>query len=162
MNRKTEPRDWAPSAKAEDAPYEEVEHTADWAFQVRGGDLRQLFVNAAQAMFGLERASQTSAAGPLARAAISGATVEHELRVEGVDRESLLVNWLNELLYLAQKQCATYEAFDVFEIGDTLLRARVSGRPEGNAHRYIKAVTFHNLGVKQTPAGWEATVVVDV
>jgi SHS2 domain-containing protein len=132
--------------------FEEVEHTADWAFRARGSDLKQVFANAASAMFELQ------ARQPLPPAE----TVERELEVRGFDRETLLVNWLNELLYLQEKYGEIYRKFDVQEISDTQLRARVRGQPSPGVARMIKAVTFHGLEVRRVDEGWEVTVVLDV
>jgi len=93
----------------------------------------------------------------------SGETsVAREVAVSGVDRETLLVNWLNELLYLQETQHETYSRFEIMEISDTHLRARVHGRPHGHEGRLIKAVTFHDLEVRRSEGGWEATIVMDV
>ncbi len=132
--------------------FEEVEHTADWAFRTRGVDLKQLFVNAASAMFEL----QVRPPRPLAE------EVERQVEVTGFDRETLLVNWLNELLYLQEKYGEIYRQFDLQEISDTRLRARLRGQRSAGAARVIKAVTFHGLEIKRVAEGWEATVVVDV
>jgi SHS2 domain-containing protein len=132
--------------------FEEVEHTADWAFRARGADLPQLFASAARAMFELQ-----------ARQLLPGGeVVEREVEVQGFDRETLLVNWLNELLYLQEKHGETYNEFNIGEISETRLRARIRGRRSPSATRMIKAVTFHGLEIKPTAEGWEATVVVDV
>jgi SHS2 domain-containing protein len=132
--------------------FEEVEHTADWAFRARGADLQQLFDGAARAMFDLQ-----------SRDAFAGAdAVEREVEVQGFDRETLLVNWLNELLYLQEKHGETYSEFNISEISESGLRARIRGRRSPGAARMIKAVTFHGLEIKHTAEGWEATVVVDV
>jgi len=131
--------------------FEEVEHTADWAFRVRGCDLRELLENAARAMSALDE--QGPGDGP---------TVVHEVEVQGVDRETLLVNWLNEILYLEQTRAEVYDRFQVVEVGENQLRARLYGRPSTDRITHIKAATFHNLQVKQTSEGLEATVVVDV
>ena len=133
-------------------PFEEIEHTADLAFRARGCDLPELFANAARAMTALEGA--TAADGP---------ELTRDIEVEGVDRDTLLVNWLNELLYLEQSGKESYDQFEFSKLTDQQLRARVRGRrARQNALRRIKAVTFHGLEVKQTREGWEATVVVDV
>lgn len=131
--------------------YEEIEHTADWAFHVRGQDLRELFVHAAQAIFQREHGDVREAD-----------TVCREFAVEGADRETLLVNWLNELLYTEQTEREAYHHFEILQMDDTHLRARVHGAPIEECERHLKAVTFHNLELKRTPNGWEATVVVDV
>jgi SHS2 domain-containing protein len=88
--------------------------------------------------------------------------VERQVEVRGFDPESLLVNWLNELLYLQEKYGEIYCKFDVQEISDTQLRARLRGQRSPVAMRMIKAVTFHGLEIKKAPEGWEAMVVVDV
>ncbi|MFB3815974.1 MAG: archease [Terriglobales bacterium] len=136
----------------EDKGYEEIEHAADWAFQVRGRDLQELFTNAARAMCSMEQGEPEA----------ETTTITRELQVEGVDREGLLVNWLNEILYLEQAKRESYHRFDIIEIDATHLRARVYGAPAENRQGRIKAVTFHNLEVKKTAGGWEATVVADV
>ena len=131
--------------------FEEVEHTADWAFRAHGRDLAQLFANAAHGMFELQGG-----------AAEGETPVAREIAVSGTDRETLLVNWLNELLYLQETQQESYSRFDILEISDTHLRASVHGCSHWPQGRMIKAVTFHNLEVKPSATGWEATIVVDV
>ena len=133
------------------ADFEEIEHTADWAFRARGRDLAQLLENAAQAM--------TAFGQTQARAEPS---VTREVEVHGVDRETLLVNWLNEILYLEQTRGEVYDRFQVLEVGGTHLRAKLYGRSSADTGSHIKAATFHNLEVRQTPEGFEATVVLDV
>ena len=131
--------------------FQEVEHTADWAFRAHGRDRAQLFTNAAQGMFELQGG-----------AAEGEASVAREIAVSGTDRETLLVNWLNELLYLQETQQESYSRFDILESSDTHLRASVHGCSHWPQGRMIKAVTFHNLEVKPSATGWEATIVVDV
>jgi SHS2 domain-containing protein len=47
--------------------FEEIPHTADWSFRAFGRDLRELFENAAHALFGLESAQARPDANPTAR-----------------------------------------------------------------------------------------------
>ncbi len=113
-------------ATPDDALYEEIEHTADRSFRVRGGDLRQLFTNAAHALSSIERAHGREKA-----------TITRDVQVDGIDRETLLVNWLNELLHLEHTRHESYEHFDILEIDDNHLRAQIQGRPEGEARRRV-------------------------
>lgn len=131
--------------------FQEIEHTADWAFRVRGRDLAQLFANAARGLLELQGSAGTGETG-----------VTRDVAVDGMDRETLLVNWLNELLYLQETLHESYSRFDILEISDTHLRARVHGGPHRPKGKLIKAVTFHNLMVRHSEDGWEATIVVDV
>ena len=131
--------------------FQEIEHTADWAFRARGRRVEQLFANAARAMFELQGSTG------------SGQTsIAREVAVSGADRETVLVNWLNELLYLQERHHESYSRFEILEISDTHLRARVHGQPHRPEGKLIKAVTFHNLELRRSERGWEATIVVDV
>ncbi|HUK86268.1 MAG TPA: archease [Terriglobales bacterium] len=130
--------------------FEEIEHTADLAFCAYGRDPAELFANAARGMFTLQGGGLPP---PLQ---------ERRVEVEGVDRETLLVNWLNELLYLQERHGEVYSEFEMEELSATRLRARVRGGAQAGVRRRIKAVTFHDLRVRQTAEGWQATLVLDV
>lgn len=130
--------------------YQELEHTADWAFRAFGRDLVELYQNAAYALFALEGALDTPS------------TTTHTVRVEGIDRESLLVNWLSELLYLQETRRETFQKFEINELSDTSLTATIHGAPAPPNIKPIKAITYHDLKIEQTPDGWQATIVVDV
>ena len=131
-------------------PFEEIEHTADWAFRAFGATLSELFENAARALSSLEGAAEQPT------------MVTRDVQVEGIDLESLLVNWLSELLFLQETRGETYHRFTVVELTPTSLTAQIQGGRAGPLNKYVKAVTYHNLEIKQTPEGWQATVVVDV
>ena len=136
---------------ADDSHFVEVEHTADRAFTVRGRDLPELFARAAQALATI----QGQPAG-------TQETVRRKVELSGVDLETLLVNWLNEILYLQDVHKESYSRFQVHAISDTALRAYLYGEANSSIRRIIKSVTFHGLKVERLPDGWEASVVVDV
>lgn len=131
--------------------FEEVEHTADWALRVWGSDLRELLIQAAQGMLALLGAQP--APGP---------RNTRTFEVEAPDRESLLVSWLEELLYHMETRHVTFTDIDLEVDGETRLRARVTEAPLADLRKHIKAVTYHNLSIQETPNGLEATVVFDV
>src|SRR5690349_3114593 len=72
--------------------WEEVDHTADWSLRVRGADLRSLFENAALGMVSL-----------LGDAKPTDITFHRVIEVSAMDSESLLVEWLTELLYVLEE-----------------------------------------------------------
>ena len=131
--------------------FEEIDHTADRAFRVTGRDMAALLENAACAIRALDGPRRTAAS-----------QVTRDIEVEGVDRESLLVNWLNEILYLEQVHRLTCEQFYIDELRDYHLNARIKARECDRNCAQIKAVTFHNLKIRETPEGLEAEIVVDV
>jgi SHS2 domain-containing protein len=137
---------------ASSLPWEEVEHTADWALRVRGTDLRVLFENAARGMVSLIG----GVADP------EQAAVHRTFTLQAPDHEMLLVDWLSELLYLIEDQNLVFTEIAVYCLEGLALEARVKGRPGGSFQKHIKAATYHNLSVQQTAEGYETTIVFDV
>jgi SHS2 domain-containing protein len=131
--------------------FQEVEHTADWAIQVRGRDLRELFVNAALGMATL-----------MADVKIVEPNVERQVGLEEFDVETLLVSWLSELLWLNEETGAVFVRYDITMLTPTRLKARVWGGPASSQWKHIKAVTFHGLRIEETADGCEVTVIFDV
>ncbi len=134
--------------------YEEIPHTADWSFRAFGRDRRELFANAAFALFAMEGAHMSE------DKPVRG--TRRVVEVDGVDYESLLVNWLNELLYLQESNRETYHHFEIASLEPTHLTAQIVGTPGIRIDKVVKAATFHNLELQQTRDRWEAVVVVDV
>jgi len=85
-----------------------------------------------------------------------------QLVVAGRDAESLLVNWLNELIYLAETERWMGVEYTVMEATNTGLRMRVRGITVETAPSCVKAATFHGLHVVPVPGGLEADIVLDV
>lgn len=131
--------------------FEEIEHTADIAIRVWGRNLAELFANAAYGM-----------ACQLTDAEDVPLTVEVAVELEAEDVEMLLVSWLNELLYLGEREDQVFTEFDVREITPTRLHAVARGGPIGRHDGHIKAVTFSQLEIVQGEDGYETTVVFDV
>jgi SHS2 domain-containing protein len=135
--------------------FEILDHPADVGFLAYGRTLEELFENAALAMLTLacdldtieEKASRSVAAS-------------------GTGTESLLYAWLAEVLAIADAEQLVFRRADVTAIGATNVRGTLYGEPfDKTKHRagtYIKAVTYHQLKVEQTPAGWKARVYLDV
>jgi SHS2 domain-containing protein len=134
-----------------EAGFEEIDHTADWAYRVWGPNLEELFMQAALGLFALAGAELE--AEPV---------VVRELQLRGVDSESLLVAWLNELLYLHESEGLGFNQFDIEHLDRHRLQVRVTGAPVRSWLKFIKAVTYHDLSIRETGAGLEATLVIDV
>jgi SHS2 domain-containing protein len=131
--------------------FEEVEHTADIAIRVWGQDLAELFANGAYGM-----------ACQMADPDAVDLNAERLIELEAYDVETLLVTWLGELLYLSERDECVFTEFDVLEITPTRLRARARGGSVREPRRHIKAVTFSELEIVHTDAGYETTIVFDV
>ena len=134
------------------APFELLEHPADFRLHARGATLADVFANAARGMIAYMFGDELVEAKP-----------ERWERIEiaASDREALLVDWLSELLYRATSGYCAYVGFEVDEIDEHRLAAKV-GIVSATAIDDIKAVTHHELTVRKCDDGWEATVVFDI
>ncbi len=135
----------------EPAPFEELEHTADWKIRVWGKDYADLFRNAALAMYAMM--GQKEQTGP---------NVRRHITVEAVDYPSLLVAWLNELLFYSEVYSELFTDIQVHKISPEQLHATAHGFVGRAEISKIKAATYHELEVRETDNGVEATIVFDV
>ncbi|MGD2159456.1 MAG: archease [Anaerolineales bacterium] len=136
--------------KTSEIGFREREHTADWELEVWGPDLVTLLEQAARGMYALTHI-QLSPESRLTR----------ELELPYDDPESLLVDFLSELLYLGEDQGIGFDSFEIRLDGDQL-QAELEGAPIQSQAKEIKAVTYHNLRVRQTERGLEVNIVFDV
>ena len=132
-------------------PYEEIEHTADLALRAHGATLRELFTNAAKGMFHL-----------IGDCPLEPSSGRYSVQLESPDAETLLIDWMNELLFLAEIHERILGGFDLVHIDETHLHARVSGAPPARILASIKAATFHNLAIQRDEGGYTVTIVFDV
>ena len=136
-------------------PYRQLPHTADLAWRLWGASLPELFENAGRAL----SATLTDRRYLRRRAT-------REVSLSAGDREALLVDWLNHLLYLFDVDGFLGRDFQVESLTDERLEARVTGESfDPNRHperTAVKAATFHQLSIVAVKDGWEATVVLDL
>jgi SHS2 domain-containing protein len=131
---------------------EEVAHVADVALRCSGPDLETFFRTATWGLYHLMGAApQPGKAG--ARRSVS---------LAAEDLESLLVEWLGELVYLAETASLVFGAVEFRTLAPTRIDARLSDGRAAHFERYVKAVTYHDLQVIATPDGYAATIVFDV
>lgn len=131
--------------------FQELEYTADVGLRVFGKDLKELFENAAWGMFSL--ITDPGQVAPI---------TQRDIELEAIDVETLLVDWLSELLYLHEIEEEVYSEFVFDHVTPTTLKGHVRGDRDQDIKKDIKAVTYHDLVVKKTTTGYEATVVFDI
>lgn len=132
--------------------YRELPHTADVALEVWGRDLPELFVHAAEGLFSIAVALEPQAT----------ISTYRQVHLSAPDWETLLVDWLNELLLLHDENGEAYVAFDVALASPAELTASIAATQACVAQRTVKAATFHNLAIQQNAQGYRATIVFDV
>ncbi len=129
--------------------YQEIEHTADLALHLWATDLPDLFTMAAQGMLALF--VEVDDTQPETKT----------LTLTALDVETLLIDWLNELLYFVEVHGLAFTAFEFAALTPTALSATLRGGPVRAYTGYVKAATFHDLRVVATPEGYETEIVFD-
>jgi SHS2 domain-containing protein len=133
--------------------YELLEHTADVGVRARGATLEEVFE---QATLGLAEVLGALRPGP-------GEAVAVE--VTAGDPGALLVDWLNEVLWLHETRGhAAIAAVRVERVGGGRAAGSVtfsSTDPPADG-TFVKAVTYHRLRVGRDAGGWLAEVYLDV
>lgn len=136
--------------------YQIIEHTADIGIRVEGKDLKELFCNAAAAMFEIMAPDRKG----------NRKSVAQELIIENSaqDSEELLINWLNELLSLSAAKRLIFTDFTIEKIDRHHLKAKLRGiNIEGSRiDTEIKAATYHELKIEKMDSGYSAQVILDV
>lgn len=130
--------------------YREIDHTADWELEVWAPDLPGLLEQAALGMnqlTGVKLASQPR--------------ISKQISLYNLDRETLLVDFLNELLFYAESEGLAFDHFELKIDGDQM-GAQVDGAPIASMSKEIKAATYHNLKIIENKQGWMASIVFDV
>ena len=135
--------------------YEFINHTADIGIKIWGESLKELFENAAYALFDII-------------AELNKVKAENfiEVKIEGEKIDELLADWLRDLLYKFNGKGYLLKKFKVERISEKGLEAEVGGEKLDLARhslkREVKAVTYHGLTVKRRDKRWEAQVIFDV
>ncbi len=133
-----------------------LEHTADAEFIAYGRTVDEAFVNAALAMTNLM--VDPSTVKP---------AVEKYVELTGDALDTLLYDWLSELLYIFEVDHLIFGKFDIHveEDGTYRLKAKAMGESvdkHPDIFLHIKAVTFHDLRFEKINNIYEAQVLLDI
>ena len=133
--------------------YKFLEHTADIKFQVYGSSLNEIFENTALAISEISARDEKIKIKP-----------KKKIAVEGKDLESLLYNFIEELLFfLDAKNFVIAKAKLKVDKKNFKITGELFGDKTEDYHLdHIKAATYAEIYVKKTIGGWEAQTVVDV
>jgi protein archease len=135
--------------------WQTFEHDADVGLVVRGRDGPELFAQAGLALFDLvcdlEQVEEQE---------------RYPLAGEADAVEPLLVDWLNDLVYLFQGRGVVCRRFAFPLWSETAYEAEAYGEPVEPARHtprdLVKAATYHGLSVARRGNELEARVILDV
>jgi SHS2 domain-containing protein len=135
--------------------FEIIDHTADIGIIAYGADVKELFSNAALALFSLITEPE------------SIEEKSHlDLEVSSEDRDSLLVEWLNELIYFFDAKHILFNRFDIESLTHNELKATCHGEGfdpmKHKIKRGVKAATYHMLKLDKNSDGYKAQIILDI
>ena len=131
--------------------FREHAHTADWELEVWAPDLPALLEQAARGMYAISGVQLQP-----------GPAQSRRVTLHAADAESLLVQFLSELLWFEQDQQLAFDHIMVTADADYSLTAELRGCTIAQVDKEIKAVTYHNLAVRSSSAGLRVNIVFDV
>jgi len=135
--------------------FEILDHTADVGIVAYGRDIEEVFCNAALALFSLitepESIQEKS---------------HFNLKVSSDERDSLLVEWMNELIYCFDTKHFLFNRFDIESLTQNELKATCHGEDfdpmKHKIKRGVKAATYHMLSLDRNNDGYKARIILDI
>lgn len=132
--------------------YKILEHKADLKIKVFGKGKEELFQNA---LLGMAESQKPEIA--------EKKKVKRAIKIKSLDLPTLLVDFLSEALYQSQVNKEVYFEAKFKKFSDIEIEGELIGQKVERFGEDIKAVTYHNLDVRQKENGiWEAEVLFDI
>lgn len=136
--------------------FEILDHPADIGIKVTGETLEKLFTNAAIGTGFLIFENKD----------ILHSNIKKEITLSVENITELFTKWLDEIIYLFDSEGFLVKTIRLETLHATSLHAFLEGEKYNKSKHeiklYLKAVTYHQLEIKQTKGSWEATVYFDV
>jgi SHS2 domain-containing protein len=127
-----------------------LEHTGEVAVLVEAASEEEVFTEVLDAFATLVSRGEAGRPG------------RRIVEISAADRPSLLVEWTNELVYLAEVDGFVPERIEELVVRPSTVRAAIAGRLDAAPANLVKAATLSGLEFEEAGDGWRAQVVLDV
>lgn len=126
---------------------------SDVMFEAYGEDLKEVFENAAEALFSV-----------ICKIKQVQPKETEEFQIKAENLEDLMLNWLQALIAIVDTEQKFFSSFDIIEIDETHLKAKLKGEPikPELGGTVVKAVTYYKYKFEKTDDGYKATVSLDI
>jgi len=135
--------------------YEILDHTADISVKIKAASLKGIFIESSVAMMDL-----------ICNIEKVKTLKSFNINVRGISNEQLLVNWLQELLFLHEVKNFLFSKFTINSLKDGLITGCASGEKlDSSRHEllnHIKAVTYNNLEITKNNGNFVTTITFDI
>ncbi|MBT3262715.1 archease, partial [Candidatus Woesearchaeota archaeon] len=131
---------------------------ADVAFEAKGDSLEEVFIAAAEAVFETNAEIKTV-----------GDSFTHEFKLENKDLEKLFYDFLEEIVYIKDKDGVVFsksevkieEIEDVFKLNSKFYGEKIN-QEKHELNVDVKAITLHEFSLKKEGNNYVAKVIVDI
>jgi SHS2 domain-containing protein len=129
------------------------ELTSDVMFEAYGKYLKEVFANAAEAMFKVM--CQIGKVKPSRHVVV---------KADAENVSELMIAWLQELIATVDIKAMFFSKFDILEISEKHIKARCWGEKatQEKGETVVKAVTLYKYLFERTPEGYLARVALDI
>jgi SHS2 domain-containing protein len=117
--------------------------------ELHGETIQDLYVEAARAVAELIGTATDEPPGPWV----------HEI-TDSTDLKDLLAAWINDVLERIEIDRILYDEVEIDELTDTLIRARMRGRPMKEKKTAVREAIIHGLVMTAGAKGCSATVTL--
>jgi SHS2 domain-containing protein len=130
------------------------DHTSEVALAIHADTLPELFRQAALALAELLLGRVPGAPGP--------DPVTVRVVVRSADLPTLLVDWINELVYRGETLGAVWSEIADLRVSGSELTAQLLGASQSELAVEVKAATLHDARVGPASGGFEGHLILDV
>ena len=132
--------------------YKILEHPSDLKIQIFGKTKDELFLNALRAMADVLSPEIQD----------TEQEIRNKIEVYNLNLDNLLVDFLNEILYLSQVNKRVYNNIKFFKFSDKGLQGELVGYNVEKFGEDIKAATYHKLKIEKKNNLYQAVVLFDI
>lgn len=135
--------------------FEYIEHPADIALRVHGNNLPDLFKNAVTGVYDVLKPQRSE----------STALCKKEINVSANSIEGLLIVFLNEILYFALEKHLIFTEISInieCSGNENKLKCEMAGCNIDGVEREVKAVTYHNVKIKEKGTRLQTDIILDI
>lgn len=127
--------------------------TSDVMFEAYGKGPKELFQNAAEALFSV-----------ICKIKKVKPKEAEEFEIKANNLEELMINWLQALIAIVDTEQKFFSKFEIEEIDETHLKAKLKGEPikPELGETVVKAVTMYKYKLEKTNKGYKATISLDI
>lgn len=125
-------------------------HTADFKFKIYGKNLEEIINNSLLALKEFFEPQLTEK------------KVEKEIEVESIDKISLLVDFLSEVLAKTYIEKVIFTQFEKKILSSKNIKGKISGFVFEKVTKDIKAITYHQARLNKVNSGFVFEFIIDV